>query len=687
MSKARTGLVLAIVSAIAVLLLAMAVTERKPPGAISAVHSRVEAIAGGEACAACHGGWFGSMRSACCACHADIQAQITARRGLHGSLEPGVAGDCATCHGEHHGEGFQLVNRLAFAQAGAPDPDKFDHNLVGFPLGGVHLSMACKDCHANADVAVLSEGNKRFLGLRGECAACHADPHEGRRKFDCGACHGQTSFAQPTAPGHERWLRIDGAHAKVGCYQCHAPGTVTALEQLRPGSHQGGRQCADCHETPHSAPFLAGNAAASDVAPKAVCAVCHPIDYPKFTDRRVTVTPERHVHGGFPLQAQHAGVACQKCHKPDVTYKERHPGRAAGNCHFCHGDPHGGQFAEGPFAAEGCAGCHNGTGFQKHSFGIAQHARTGMPLDGRHINVQCEKCHKDPPNEQPRQFRGTPSRCEQCHADAHDGAFAHAEQRLAAHPRGTCAHCHRTQGFAQLDHERFGHREWTGVPIDGAHAQIECTGCHERSARPDRLGRTFGRIPKRGGVKGECITCHRDPHEGLFDRAAVPAEVEGRRGCERCHDTASFRAVDHGFDHGMFAGWPLGPAHGKLDCNACHARLPEPTPKGRTWGLARGRECADCHRDPHQRQFEQSGRTDCARCHRNAATWTTLSFRHNLDSRFPLGQQHEKVACASCHPKEQISRAVVTRYKPLPTECVSCHGRDTGGATGQRRSR
>ncbi|HZN39899.1 MAG TPA: hypothetical protein VFD82_13900, partial [Planctomycetota bacterium] len=64
-----------------------------------------------------------------------------------------------------------------------------------------------------------------------------------------------------------------------------------------------------------------------------------------------------------------------------------------------------------------------------------------------------------------------------------------------------------------------------------------------------------------------------------------------------------------------------------------------------------------------------------------------LAFRHNLDSRFPLGQQHEKVPCASCHKPEPIQGVTAVRYKPLPTECVSCHGTEAGGTPGRRRSR
>ena len=687
MTKARASLVLAVVSAIAVLVLAMAVTERKSPGPISAVHGRIAELAGGEACAACHGGLFGSMRAACARCHADIAAQIAERRGLHGSLDQDAAGNCSTCHGEHHGEQFQLVNRLAFAQAGVRDPQQFDHNLVGFAMAGVHLSMACKECHPRAEVELLPEGQKRFLGLRGDCASCHADPHGGRMRFGCGTCHNQTTFAEATAAGHESWLRLDGAHGNAGCRTCHAADTKQALENLHPGARDTARQCADCHETPHSAPFLAGNATASKLATKAVCVVCHPLDYAKFADPRVTITPERHAHGGFPLQGPHGGVACVKCHKAGTTYAQRHPGRAANDCRVCHDDPHGGQFDKGPFAAEGCLGCHAVGSFAKHSFDLAHHARTALPLDGRHAELKCNKCHADPPPKQPRKFQGTPTRCEQCHRDAHEGAFASAQPRLAANPRGTCAECHRTQAFATIDHARFVHAEWTGFAIEGAHAQIGCIDCHEPAAKPDAHGRRFGRIVARGETFAGCVTCHDDPHEGLFDRATVPAEVGGRKSCQRCHDSASFRVVNNGFDHGVFADWPLNGAHSRIDCASCHPPLRVAAKNGRTWAEARGRDCSACHREPHQRQFERNGRTECARCHKNASSFATLSFRHNLDSVFPLGQQHEKVPCASCHKPEPIEGVTAVRYKPLPTECVSCHGAENGGTPGRRRSR
>jgi hypothetical protein len=685
MNVRRTGLVLGVLSCVAVALLALAAVQRQAPGRVSVVHGRIEELAGGEACAACHGGWFGDMLAACSECHPAIAEQRRDRRGLHGSLAPELAAACPTCHGEHHGDEFQLVNRLAWTLAGVPDVRTFDHGRIGFPLAGVHATLACTECHRHAETAVVPEGQQRYLGLRQDCASCHGDPHGGRMQLACTTCHDQESFAAPAVLDHERWLPLHGAHAQVACRQCHAADGPHALEAYAPAAAREVRRCGDCHEAPHSRAFVAGNAAAAQQPEDTVCAICHPLDLPRFGDPRVEITPAQHAHGGFPLLAPHDRAACAQCHLPTLDWAGRHPGRAADDCRRCHEDPHGGQFDARAAAAGGCLECHARTHFAPHGFDQGRHARTRLPLDGRHAELECAACHRDPAEGAARAFTGTSHRCEQCHDDAHDGAFAAHDGELAAAPRGRCAVCHGTRAFAQVDHAAFAHERWTGFAVDGAHAQIECTDCHARAATADAAGRRFGRVPPHGPGVAECTTCHPDPHAGSFDAAGAPATIDGRSGCRRCHDTVSFRALPHGFDHARATGHALQGAHAALDCAACHARLPAPDGNGRTWARAAGRTCADCHRDPHAGQFEQNGGTDCARCHKNQERFRSVSFRHNLDSRFPLSEAHEQVACSGCHKPEPKDGIEVVRYRPLPTECVDCHGREQGAPTRRRR--
>ena len=67
-------------------------------------------------------------------------------------------------------------------------------------------------------------------------------------------------------------------------------------------------------------------------------------------------------------------------------------------------------------------------------------------------------------------------------------------------------------------------------------------------------------------------------------------------------------------------------------------------------------------------------RTDCARCHTAGDHFRASVFDHDRDSRFALGEQHRKVACAACHRPAAQGEAKVVRYKPIPTDCATCHG-------------
>lgn len=679
------GLMVGIASAILVLVLTMAAADRQSPGPVSSVHAALEEIGGGESCAACHGGWFGNMQASCNECHPEIGEQIADGHGLHGSLGDQKAAACATCHSEHHGAEFQLVNRLAFAQAGVADPGQFDHRIVGFDLSGAHTELACAKCHEHAEAKELLPGQKRYLGLSRDCASCHSNPHGGQMQMACVTCHSQETFQERFVGTHSRMLPLEGAHAEVGCRECHEHGSEFALERFRPDQRPVGRGCAACHESPHTEGFVAGNARADGVTADKGCVICHLLEHEDFDDPGLVMTADHHRHAGFTLAAPHDEAACTQCHESEGTFAERHPGRGPDDCRSCHQDPHGGQFDDSPLASQDCVSCHERTHFLPHAFGTDLHARTMLPLTGQHAEQECSACHEVV--DDVRSFRGTKSRCESCHDNAHGDAFLENQVVLDAEPRGTCATCHETGAWAELDHSRFDHKDWTGFAVDGAHGQIECTDCHARTEEPDAFGRRFGRIPEHVPGKSDCFRCHGDPHEGIFDREGVPELVNGRRGCVRCHDTASFRALPHGFDHAAFAGFELTGKHGTLDCTSCHEQLSETTSTGRTWGKAKGRECADCHTDPHQGQFARFGKTDCRRCHKSATTFATLSFRHNLDSRFQLGEQHRKVACNLCHKPETKDGVTIVRYKPLPTKCVDCHGREEGGAGRRRRRR
>jgi hypothetical protein len=93
-------------------------------------------------------------------------------------------------------------------------------------------------------------------------------------------------------------------------------------------------------------------------------------------------------------------------------------------------------------------------------------------------------------------------------------------------------------------------------------------------------------------------------------------------------------------------------------------------------GLDGGSEdttCVSCHvsDDPHAGQFPGLG---CAACHGiEAFVPVDARFDHDLTA-FSLDGAHREVPCSSCHVAEQGEQGVFTRYKPVGTDCVDCHG-------------
>lgn len=677
MKLLRPRYLIAYASAAAVLLLAFVDSGRTAPGPLTAVHQREPDLDGRRDCSECHGGWRRNMSQACLDCHEAIEQDVAAATGLHGVLGEEQALACSRCHSEHHGNGFAIVNRQSFALAGVADPQAFDHARIGFEMAGAHVELECRECHENADIAVLPRGEPRFIGLEQDCATCHEDVHDGQFELACAACHGQEEWTGLHSQGHEEHLPLVGGHAGLDCRACHAESDPHALEVLGGrGEKPGARDCAACHESPHTQPFELAAARSYALPAGGACVECHAAEHTSFRDERLELTDDAHAASGFALDAPHDEVVCADCHAHELEgFEARYPGRSADACGACHEDPHGGQFDAGPFAAEGCVACHGREHFEPHEFSLALHDLAALPLEGAHSEIECAECHSDPPQGSPREFRGTPSECVACHEDAHHGYFdAHAAE-LGLVQHGTCAACHLATRFDELPPEGFDHGHWTVFAVAGAHAQARCEVCHEPRDAPDERGRSFGLVAEQVGTFTGCRTCHSDPHEGQFDRPGLPAQVDGRQDCERCHDDVSFRALPHGFDHGAWTHFALEGRHALAECSACHAPVRASPTSERTWGRAQGTDCADCHADVHRGQFAVEGRTDCGRCHTTSPDFKEIVFDHERGARFALGEAHADVACAACHPTE-VSKSGVSsvRYRPLPLECSGCHG-------------
>jgi hypothetical protein len=654
--------------------------RRTSPGELTRVHAQTKKLESGSNCNACHGGLFSGMTESCLECHAPIEQQIKSSKGLHGTIGKSNAQKCATCHSEHHGGTFEIVNRQSFALAGVSDPTKFDHKLIGWDMNGAHAELACAECHENASLEVLPENGVRFLGLAQDCASCHEDPHKGQMKVSCASCHGQETWQKMHADGHEKHLPLIGGHGALDCRTCHAQGEEHALELMdkRVKSREP-RTCIDCHATPHNESFVQQSAMATGIAFENSCVSCHAAEHDSFRDQRLVLTAEQHAWSGFKLDVPHDKQTCERCHDPHPDdFKQRYPGRGQNTCSACHADPHGGQFAQGPFSTGDCLACHERTRFEPHTFDLEKHTRADFALTGAHATTKCNECHLDPrPADSPREFRGIESKCEACHKDVHDGVFAAPATLLTPQKAGECSRCHDTLKFADVPEKRFDHGAWTSFAVEGAHAQSSCEVCHAPRPMRTENGRVFGKVEEKFGKYQGCVTCHQDPHAGIFDGPQFPRVVDGKQDCARCHDSTSFRTLWQGFDHGRWTGFELRQGHKTSECSACHTPLIPPDKNGRSWQPALGSSCADCHDNPHGEQFAVAGATDCARCHADEAR-DFSTFDHERGSRFPLGDTHKNVACAQCHESEVplgLKNAVpIVRYKPLGIECADCHG-------------
>ncbi len=729
--------------------------QHRSPGPISSAHASLAAFKNKNDCAICHGGDNRTMTESCLQCHRTIGEQLADGHGLHGRLEDALATRCSKCHSDHHGRDFQATNYRSFKLAGIVQVRQYDHAGLSFGLTGKHMEVACEACHVSAWKTTLLDGEKRFQGLQQQCTACHQDEHKGLYGPDCNSCHGQQEpFARAPGFEHTHAFLLEGAHRRATCQECHPAGSdrsVGLLMQSRRANQtpRVARTCRACHESPHAEVFLAMAAERWSSSSDQSCQHCHLSQHETFCGQKATVDLESHRWTGFALEAPHDQLACRQCHtgfgseKIDVAaYRACYPGRQADDCRACHGDPHQGQFDEGPFRDSDCLTCHTRRSFTPSTFSAAEHARARFPLRGAHQNVACEQCHILPPEplagHRPNEVRtpgavgrdasrlelvsaeirapgpavtriyhGTPMTCGGCHEDVHRGEFSSGPFRGL-----DCAACHTEIDFRRTLFTLEQHRQ-TDFPLTGAHQAVACRSCHRAPAeqpavpgalspaaarqidhssrRRPRADRKFAvgifgqlpgkRVPDQGlaeppvfsDAPTACSECHRDVHQGRFDRRGLPVTLDGRTGCARCHATEQFdhvRAAD--FDHGTWTGYVLKGAHSSVACITCHAGRPDQP--DRRLGPSPGTSCQSCHADPHAGQFGTAAEANCAQCHREETTFQDLLFDHQTDSTFALDADHERLACSACHRRQRLRNGgTAVRYKPLGKLCGDCH--------------
>lgn len=470
-------------------------------------------------------------------------------------------------------------------------------------------SQLCLACHELIRTRIAARRGYHAPVSNRPCAECHKE-HLG---LDFALVRLDSSSFRHGETGHD----LRGAHATVGCRDCHTPVRITARDvRVYAARHAGllrrtwlglPGDCAGCHrpEDPHGSQFRGRG-----------CEECHD------ETRWEGASRFDHDRTGYRLTGRHREVECGGCHRAARAGETvRYAGLRYSACTDCHDDPHRGDMGAA------CGRCHDPSGWERVDVaaveGVFDHRRTDFPLAGAHERAACSDCHRTPARRDEeieiRFQRATESRafprpihqdCASCHRDAHDGMFS----GLPA--AASCRDCHTETAWIPPTFDLARHDRPGGFALTGAHRATPCSGCH---TGPD--GRFH--LPDR-----ECVACHTtdDPHGGRF----------GGRACDDCHDTDGFEVGT--FDHSLVAGG---------ECRSCHEED-----------------------DPHGDQF--AGR-DCAGCH-GTESYRIPDFDHAA-TRFPLDGAHSAAACAACHAEETTpaGRRMV-RYRPLGTACRDCHG-------------
>jgi len=574
------------------------------PGELSRPHASLEGL---KNCTTCHAAGEQLSPEHCLDCHKELAARVNQRRGFHGRLGPNDR-NCQTCHHEHQGREFKIVDW------GQPGKKGFDHGKTGWALEGKHQKADCAKCHDPRRITdgavrlVLEKGRESWLGQPTACAGCHSDEHRGQLGQECQSCHDARAWKPARFDHAKAAFKLEGRHAKVACAKCHAdqpappaadPGARTPpvrpalFARYKPVPFQA---CADCHKKdPHQGRF--GES----------CQGCHtPLDWKQV--RGVAKEKAFHEKTRYPLRGAHLQVRCEACHAGARGQPQKYRGLPFEKCTDCHLDAHLGQLASERLAPvapalKTCDRCHALEGFTPVRFELEDHQQLAYKLEGAHRAVACAACHPKDPRLEARvpaavrarlEAQGRPVKpslalfaipraakdCRACHRDPHAGQF---QARL---DKEGCGACHGVEAFRPA---RFDHQKDSRFRLEGKHEKAACASCH----RPGEGGAVrYKPLPL------TCAGCHPDPHAGQL-------AVKGKgTDCARCHEAGGWKAPLVRFDHQKDGRFKLEGKHRPLACDKCHPVVALPkggeTRRYRPLPL----ECQGCHADFHKGAFQ-----------------------------------------------------------------------------------
>ncbi len=330
---------------------------------------------------------------ACADCH-----KTSLRNGQKFQEFKGIkATNCTNCHKDPHENKFgqncsECHNNESFTVVGGIK--NFDHDRTSFKLEGKHQNVVCKSCHKNKLTTPLNY--KR-------CTDCHTDYH--KMQFakngispDCSACHnvkGFTEFSYTIEQHNTGVFPLKGAHVATPCFACHKKQEKWEFKEI-------GKLCKDCHLNIHQ------DYISDKYYPESNCEVCHTIN-------RWNAVTFDHKKTQFELEGAHAKQSCRDCHfnnEKTGHVNQKFAGLKI-NCISCHNDVHAAQFESN--GVTDCKKCHNSESFNPAS--KFDHSKTTFVLDGKHVNVACNKCHEEVTKQGVTfvLYKTNKLKCEDCH--------------------------------------------------------------------------------------------------------------------------------------------------------------------------------------------------------------------------------------------------------------------------------
>jgi hypothetical protein len=500
---------------------------------------------------------------------------------------------------------------------------------------------------------------------------------------------------------------LSNPHANLegisNCTQCHVLGNKVSSEK-----------CLICHKEIQERIILnKGYHASVDVKGKE-CFACHSDHHGKnFQLIRMDVDKFDHSLTGYFLSVPHAKKGCTDCHNTKFIADQKIKAKkysylgVNSECLTCHADYHQ------ETLSSACLNCHNPDAFKPAT--KFSHVNTKFQLVGKHINVDCLKCHKlEMTNGKKfQEFRLIQYNCSSCHKDPHQNKFGqncsqcHNEESFQIvkgvknfdhtktdyrleekHLSVNCIACHKTKFTDPLKfklctdcHTDYHKKQFvknevspdcsqchslkgftlssytieqhnlSTFPLHGAHVALPCLECHKKQKEWN-----FREI----GIN--CRDCHKDIHQSFIEAKYYP-----EANCNICHNENRWN--DIAFDHSK-TEFNLTGAHAKQNCRDCHITIASNgSIQQKFSGLSKN--CSDCHDDKHYKQFEKNGITNCIECH-DTENWKVAKFDHN-NTAFKLDGKHINVPCAKCHKPQQEGSYFYVKYKLNVYTCESCH--------------